>query len=431
MGLIHHHGLIRSNPFLFTLVTEKASGESFISNFTPEAGTTLVWNLGDGNVIEAININHTYLISGEKVITVSSNKNVFTRFQLINNKIKGTLDLSKINISGDIRLDGNPTLTKFILNPSSTTLAFSLQFYSCNILGVLDLSTFSNISNFIDGFNNPNLTGLVLPTTPNSITFFRFYNCNLTGTLDLSGLSGIRNIIQLSNNPNLTNVLFSPSSFIISNLQINNCNLTGSLDLSMLSGLRNARLEGNVNLTSVILPLVTDPFNSFTIQNCNLTSLDLSSLERLNGDLTCNNNPNLATLILPDTDLSYQYFYADNCSLDIPFPFGSKIKITKRAQINNNGMSSANVDQTIENIFSSRLSFDNTVTKSLFMDGTNAAPSGIYQAPTGYVQAGSGVTGNDGSPTTAKEKLFVLANQNIDNSTEKKYKWTFTVTGGL
>ncbi len=32
---------------------------------------------------------------------------------------------------------------------------------------------------------------------------------------------------------------------------------------------------------------------------------------------------------------------------------------------------------------------------------------------------------------SAKEQIFVLVNQNNNNSTVKKYNWTFTVTGGL
>ena len=56
----------------------------------------------------------------------------------------------------------------------------------------------------------------------------------------------------------------------------------------------------------------------------------------------------------------------------------------------------------------------------------NATPSGIFQPPSGYVQADTGVSGNDGNPVSAKEQIYVLVNQNVDNSTTRKYKYLFT-----
>ncbi len=54
------------------------------------------------------------------------------------------------------------------------------------------------------------------------------------------------------------------------------------------------------------------------------------------------------------------------------------------------------------------------------------AVDGIFQAPAGYVQADTGVIGNDGTPVSAKEQIYVLVNQNVDGSTTKKYKYLFT-----
>lgn len=58
--------------------------------------------------------------------------------------------------------------------------------------------------------------------------------------------------------------------------------------------------------------------------------------------------------------------------------------------------------------------------------GSNASPSGTYQAPLGYIQANATTTGNDGTPSSSKEKIYVLVNQNIDNTTTKKYNWNIT-----
>ena len=79
----------------------------------------------------------------------------------------------------------------------------------------------------------------------------------------------------------------------------------------------------------------------------------------------------------------------------------------------------------IDNFYQNRVLRNNALNVTLSGVG-NAAPSGVYQAPVGYVQAGAGVSGNDGTPSSAKEKIFVLVNQNVDNSTTKKYKYLFT-----
>lgn len=65
--------------------------------------------------------------------------------------------------------------------------------------------------------------------------------------------------------------------------------------------------------------------------------------------------------------------------------------------------------------------------KTLTLDGGgNAIPSGTYQAPSGYIQANATTVGSDGNPISAKEKIYVLVNQNIDNTNTKKYNWSIT-----
>ena len=79
----------------------------------------------------------------------------------------------------------------------------------------------------------------------------------------------------------------------------------------------------------------------------------------------------------------------------------------------------------IDNFYQNRVLRNNALNVTL-SGVSNAAPSGIFQAPPGYVQADTGVNGNDGTPVSAKEQIFVLVNQNVDNSTTKKYKYLFT-----
>ena len=79
----------------------------------------------------------------------------------------------------------------------------------------------------------------------------------------------------------------------------------------------------------------------------------------------------------------------------------------------------------IDNFYQNRV-LRNSVLSVDLSGANNATPSGIFQAPAGYVQADTGVNGNDGTPVSAKEQIFVLVNQNVDNSTTKKYKYLFT-----
>lgn len=76
-------------------------------------------------------------------------------------------------------------------------------------------------------------------------------------------------------------------------------------------------------------------------------------------------------------------------------------------------MSSANVDSTINNIYTNKTKWNSyTVAKSINIAGSNAAASGIYQAPAGFVLGVS-----DGAPASAKEQIYVLVNN---------YGWTIT-----
>jgi hypothetical protein len=79
----------------------------------------------------------------------------------------------------------------------------------------------------------------------------------------------------------------------------------------------------------------------------------------------------------------------------------------------------------ITDLYTNRAQRANAVSINI-SGGSNATPGGTYQAPSGYVQATTGVNGVDGSPASEKEMIFVLVNQNIDNSTTKKYRFTIT-----
>lgn len=78
--------------------------------------------------------------------------------------------------------------------------------------------------------------------------------------------------------------------------------------------------------------------------------------------------------------------------------------------VQNCGLSQANVDAIISSIYARRANFGST-SPELLIGGTNAAPSGTYQA--------------SATPTTGKEMIYALAN---DPNAEGFKKWSITYT---
>lgn len=85
-------------------------------------------------------------------------------------------------------------------------------------------------------------------------------------------------------------------------------------------------------------------------------------------------------------------FYAYNCALNIEFKLGVNSFLSNEFQIQNNGMSQANVDASINNYYTNRTKFG-YAGGSLNIAGSNSTPSGTLQAPTGYKTASiTGIT---------------------------------------
>lgn len=127
---------------------------------------------------------------------------------------------------------------------------------------------------------------------------------------------------------------------------------------------------------------------------------------------------NLDKISYPSANLllnSPRDFDFQNNALNMVFPIGTGSFLPASIQIQNNGMSQANVEATLDNIYTNRAKWVGTVrAKSLNIGGTNATPTGTYQAPAGFV-----LGSNDGTPASIREKIYVLVNN---------YGWTITYT---
>jgi hypothetical protein len=99
-------------------------------------------------------------------------------------------------------------------------------------------------------------------------------------------------------------------------------------------------------------------------------------------------------------------FPADGCAINHAVLLGENNFIPRTIALQNNAMSQAIVDATINSLYVNRDKWNGyTAVKVLNIAGTNAAPGGVYQAPPGFV-----LGSNDGTPGNAKEQVYVLVN---------------------
>jgi hypothetical protein len=261
---------------------------------------------------------------------------------------------------------------------------------------------------------NVDLSGLV------NLTTLCLAKCKLTGTLTLPNVGKLVTL-NLHANPGLNSIANIPGNAnSLGGIRAFDCD---SLDVD-LSSLTSYSQFSISKWASVVIDIsgrtITNSFNSaggITIIQCpNLTQIVLPANTpnfTFSGQyLHIYSNPLLSSVVnLDKVGMTNQLFYAYGCSLNIAFPFNSNFK-PNTIKIQDNGMSQANVDATINNLYSIRTEHV-AGTKSLDIGGSNSAPGGIYQAPAGFVL---GV--DDGLPASAKEQVYVLVNN---------YAWAITM----
>ena len=205
----------------------------------------------------------------------------------------------------------------------------------------------------------------IVDNKPKLITFST-YNSKITGS---------RTIPNLNSNANYQNIQFSDSS--VTNTYYNN----GVLTLRT-----NNLLVGMFNY-------------------CTGITVDFSNLTTSNA-------------------INTQFKFIGN-NLNVIYPLGDKIK-SQVIHLGNNIISVANMDVTISNMFTYRNNFNNTLAKTLSIAGTNSAPSGTYQMPSGFTHDLNEAQ-IDALTTTVKEKIWILVNCQVSSvNTTKRYKWTIT-----
>ena len=249
----------------------------------------------------------------QNVSLCSEDLSKVTVFNVLNDKIVGTLNLNQLTSLQNLNVESNPNLTSIITTDAVNILDFLAA--SCDITGTLDISSLVNLNNRFQVRFSSNLTSIINPVNSNSLSRYWAEGCNLTGVLDMSGFTGSIDSLVLSNNINLTGITFSSLSLTGATI-ISNSGLT-SLDLSTLSDFgSNFQVWNNSNLTSIINPVSSTVFTVYQAYNCNLTgTLDISGLSGLGGDFRVYNNSNLTSISNPTNSEVFSIYRADNCNL--------------------------------------------------------------------------------------------------------------------
>lgn len=172
------------------------------------------------------------------------------------------------------------------------------------------------------------------------------------------------------------------------------------------------------------------PMTSSTLHRINIRTIEKIGTLGISGYINLSMLELHPSLVM-DGSLSTSGFKIENTALNKVFDFDlavnpSNVNMYYYNDDITNVMTVAVLDENISNIYDGRANFDASIAKVFDLSQNNPAPSGTYQAPAGYIQANGVTVGNDGSPASAKEQIYVLQNQNNDNTVVKKYNWTFT-----
>ncbi|NHZ86028.1 MAG: hypothetical protein GWP19_09120, partial [Planctomycetia bacterium] len=222
-------------------------------------------------------INITEFIADNNRITAINRikTGLLTSFDVENNLIFGTLDLSNSKISNNFVVKSN-SITNIIFASSGNEIVNIFHANSCN-LTELDLSNVP-INGDFNVSSNANLQSINFAISGNNtIHAFHTELCNLT-SLNLSNVP-VSFLFYTYQNPNLTSIIFASSgNSIVNNFRAFSCNLT-SLDLSNVPISTKLRLGSNPNLASIIFaPSGNGNVSNMNIFECNLTALDLSNV---------------------------------------------------------------------------------------------------------------------------------------------------------
>lgn len=178
------------------------------------------------------------------------NTATWSSLAIINSAIAGVLNLSTIgSMPTTVNVNGSTNLTGIIGN--TVGKCTQLQAFGCKLTGVLDL-TGVDVGGNIQLNTNSLLTGIIIDKCTTTITNFFAFACGLTGTLDLSDLL-LGGNVDVGQNAGLTGLTLPTTSTKINYLRVNNTGIA-NLNVSGLTGLVQLRFNNCASISTVTMP---------------------------------------------------------------------------------------------------------------------------------------------------------------------------------
>ena len=346
----------------------------------------------------------------------------------------GIMDFRNLSGLEYLNLQNGPNITDVLFTKEST----SATYYNIGKLGMvsLDFTPITSMSNTFSVFDNPNLTTIIYPTATNTNNGLGYFG--VTGNPLLTGIQDLRwatkGINQMFiNGGEVTNWIF-PDTIDTPNAEIMGNTIGAYITKTpQVADFSRTKIQGQVlwnnsNLTefrfsSASFGNGTRRMDRFELSNSpNLTRFDFINYPSSTwGGLNLQFCNSLAILTFPEHTILFDIFNIRGCPINQHIPF-DKVLISSTVSIDSTSMSAANMNSSIQALYSARALHTNTNTKNFYIDQAQInGLTGSKVAPSGYTEGSS-----DGTPATTNEMIWVLENQRVSLGGALKYHWIFS-----
>ena len=346
----------------------------------------------------AVKLNNLNLSSLRNIQSITNKNNLQqARFVLTDCDDYGSLDFSNCPEVSRFFIENShlhyvTTSIKNEINSLIKCLELRLRQDTGGIgLGSLDVSDMEAL--VLLRLHDAGLTSLTVRPAQTYSVLHVYNNPSLSSVANWSTIRTINSLVTYGTNWDVDlSDLESLAEFRFSSVQTE-IDLRGILSNTKQIVIKNDTASDNANsqLTTFHFPNQPQDIASVDIFNCS-NFIQFNNLQ--NASLVLGNSASLRLLVI-------------NCpNFDQELPFSATF-LPQRGDIRiiGCGLSQANVDATINNLYDVRSFLGANTGNVNLSGGTSATPGGVFQAPAGFVQGTS-----DGTPTTPQEKMYVLEN---------------------
>jgi hypothetical protein len=428
-----------SSPVLewFSMMSSQKSVTRDLTNSNLPTSLKIFY-LDNNRFTGTINLTNDYSSIQDFRLNQNLNRNNATKHTFTTINVSGLTGATILDLSAaqaeTITLPNSTTLTQLNVGGNALTASFLSELSKVPNLTILRLNTGGLTGTNSDAGQNSTLG---IDTNPDFSGLSSLIDLDANACKIKQNITINNNLSELNliNNPQLENISgVNTFSFLI-RLSVTDCPLF-NLDYTRVPSLRFLRAQNSGNTlidisgrtaTTSIGGAASADWGFVVSNSANLEEIRFPS-NSANGVVSTGSSENVSMRNCPNlglitnlenlswnntTGTTQRRFFANGCNLNQDFKIGINNWIPTNIELQNNVISNANVNLNINNLYQNRTKWNPfTGTKILNIGGTNSFASGVYQAPTGFVQGS-----NDGTPASAAEQIYVLVNN---------YSWTIT-----